>query len=65
MLKVMHESDLTIRLACNITKKGASYRSCILKWWPSNKEEKNIFDQLIGYTEDDGLNVFCGGKIGL
>ena len=65
VLKVMHESDLTIRLACNITKKGASYRSCILKWWPSNIEEKNIFDPLRGHTEDGSLNVLCGGTIGL
>jgi len=63
VLKVMHESDLTIHLACSITTKVASYRSCILKCWPSNIEEKNIFDQLIGHTEDGILNVLCGGTV--
>jgi len=64
VFKVMHESDLTTCLSCSITTKGGSYRSYILKWWPRIIGEK-FFDQLIRHTEDGGLNVPCGGKIGL
>jgi hypothetical protein len=64
VLKVMHESDLTC-LSCCITTKGASYRSCILKWWPPNIQKKKIFDKIIGHKEDGGLNLLCGGTIGL
>jgi hypothetical protein len=64
-LKVVHDSDLATHLSCSITTNGASYRSSILKWWPKNIEKKKFCDQLVGQTEDGGLNVLCGGTIGL
>ena len=65
MLKVVYDSDLATRLSCSITTIGASYRSRILKWRPPNTAKKKNLDQLVEHTEDGGLNVLCGGKIGL
>jgi hypothetical protein len=62
-LKVLNDSNLATLLSCSIITTGASYRSCILRWWPSNIEKKKFFDQLIG--QDGDLNVLSGGTLGL